>query len=126
MFVTWYQFYIFPNTQVSINREDGSAVFDFAGTGHEMYGNLNAPPAVTTSAVIYCLRCLLPDIMDIPLNQGCLAPITISLPEQSLLHPSATAAVVGGNVLTSQRVTGQCSLYYFLRFRIMCLVEFLS
>ena len=91
--------------KVSINREDGSAIFDFHGTGHEMFGNLNAPPAVTTSAVIYCLRCLLPDIMDIPLNQGCLAPITITLPSQSLLHPSATAAVVGGNVLTSQRVT---------------------
>jgi 5-oxoprolinase (ATP-hydrolysing) len=43
--------------------------------------------------------------MDIPLNQGCLQPITISLPPQSLLHPSTTAAVVGGNVLTSQRVT---------------------
>ena len=55
--------------------------------------------------MIYCLRCLLPDIMDIPLNQGCLQPITISLPSQSLLHPSSTAAVVGGNVLTSQRVT---------------------
>jgi 5-oxoprolinase (ATP-hydrolysing) len=99
-------------------------VFDFAGTGPEMYGNLNAPPAgpphlslsslspsfahdcvVTFSAVIYCLRCLLPDITDIPLNQGCLQPITISLPKQSLLFPSKTAAVVGGNVLTSQRVT---------------------
>ena len=60
---------------------------------------------MTYSAVIYCLRCLLPDIMDIPLNQGCLQPITILLPNQSLLHPSSTAAVVGGNVLTSQRVT---------------------
>lgn len=53
---------------VEINRKTGSAVFDFTGTGHEIYGNLNAPPAVTASAVIYCLRCLLPDI-DIPLNQ---------------------------------------------------------
>jgi 5-oxoprolinase (ATP-hydrolysing) len=53
---------------VTIDRPNGSAVFDFSGTGREIYGNLNAPPAVTASAIIYCLRCLLPDI-DIPLNQ---------------------------------------------------------
>lgn len=53
---------------VTIDRRSGSAVFDFEGTGHEIFGNLNAPPAVTTSAVIYSLRCLLPD-SDIPLNQ---------------------------------------------------------
>lgn len=53
---------------VTVDRRTGSAVFDFEGTGPEIYGNLNAPPAVTASAIIYCLRCLLPDI-DIPLNQ---------------------------------------------------------
>ncbi len=53
---------------VTIDRRTGGAVFDFSGTGPEIFGNLNAPPAVTASAVIYCLRCLLPDI-DIPLNQ---------------------------------------------------------
>jgi 5-oxoprolinase (ATP-hydrolysing) len=74
------------------------------GTGPEIFGNLNAPPAVTASAVIYCLRCLIADI-DIPLNQGCLAPIDILIPKGSFLNPSSTAAVVGGNVLTSQRVT---------------------
>lgn len=89
---------------IQIDRRDGSAVFDFTGTGQEVYGNLNAPPAVTSSAIIYCLRCLLPEV-DIPLNQGCLAPISITIPEGSLLKPSAGAAVVGGNVLTSQRVT---------------------
>mmetsp|Transcript_10110 Transcript_10110/g.16753 ORF Transcript_10110/g.16753 Transcript_10110/m.16753 type:complete len:843 (+) Transcript_10110:124-2652(+) len=91
--------------KITINREEGSAVFDFAGTGPEIYGNLNAPPAVTTSAVIYCLRCLLADIVDLPLNQGCLTPISILLPQNSILNPSPGAAVVGGNVLTSQRVT---------------------
>jgi 5-oxoprolinase (ATP-hydrolysing) len=91
--------------KISINRQHGSAVFDFTGTGPEMFGNLNAPPAVTTSAVIYCLRCLLADIVDLPLNQGCLTPISIILPKNSILNPSPTAAVVGGNVLTSQRVT---------------------
>ena len=89
---------------VEIDRRTGSAVFDFTGTGPEIYGNLNAPPAVTASAIIYCLRCLLVDI-DIPLNQGCLAPVRIVIPPNSILSPSATAAVVGGNVLTSQRVT---------------------
>lgn len=53
---------------IEINRQTGGAIFDFTGTGHEIYGNLNAPPAVTASAIIYCLRCLLTE-MDIPLNQ---------------------------------------------------------
>jgi 5-oxoprolinase (ATP-hydrolysing) len=64
--------------------------------------NHNAPPAVTYSAVIYALRSLIRE--EIPLNQGCLAPIKFVIPERSLLSPSADAAVVGGNVLTSQRV----------------------
>ena len=89
---------------ITISVSSGSAIFDFTGTGPEIFGNLNAPPAVTASAVIYCLRCLIPDI-DIPLNQGCLAPITITIPPGCLLNPSSDAAVVGGNVLTSQRVT---------------------
>lgn len=91
---------------VTIDRRtgQGTACFDFEGTGTEIYGNLNAPPAVTSSAIIYCLRCLLPDT-DIPLNQGCLAPISIRIPQGCILNPSIDAAVVGGNVLTSQRVT---------------------
>lgn len=55
------------------------------------------------SAIIYCLRCLISE--DIPLNQGCLKPIQVKIPPKSLLSPSDHAAVVGGNVLTSQRVT---------------------
>ncbi len=90
------------NLQLTINGDDGSAVFDFTGTGPELPGNLNAPVAVTNSAVLYCLRCLLDS--DIPLNHGCLLPIDIRLPKGSLLNPSAGAAVVGGNVLTSQRL----------------------
>lgn len=58
---------------------------------------------MTSSAVIYCLRCLVK--RPIPLNQGCLNPIQIILPEGTILSPSINAAVVGGNVLTSQRVT---------------------
>jgi len=66
-------------------------------------GNINAPEAVTYSAIIYCLRCLISE--DIPLNQGCLKPIHVKIPKHSFLSPSDKAAVVGGNVLTSQRVT---------------------
>jgi 5-oxoprolinase (ATP-hydrolysing) len=87
---------------VTIDADTGSAIFDFTGTGHQVYANHNAPPAVTYSAVIYALRSLVAD--DIPLNQGCLAPISFNIPEFSLLNPSSDAAVVGGNVLTSQRV----------------------
>lgn len=61
-------------------------------------GNVNAPEAVTHSAIIYCLRCLIS--ADIPLNQGCLKPIDVRIPPKSLLSPSESAAVVGGNVLT--------------------------
>ncbi len=87
---------------LTIDRRDGSAVFDFTGTGPEIWGNCNAPAAVTRSAILYSLRCLIEK--DLPLNDGCLIPITIHIPEGSLLDPSPDAAVVGGNVLTSQRV----------------------
>jgi len=89
--------------KIIIDGEKGEAVFDFTGTGPEVYGNTNAPEAVTYSAIIYCLRCLISE--DIPLNQGCLKPVTVIIPKNSFLSPSGTAAVVGGNVLTSQRVT---------------------
>ncbi|KAM8880771.1 5-oxoprolinase [Synchiropus picturatus] len=88
--------------QVQINEKEGSAVFDFSGTGPEVWGNCNAPRAITLSALIYCLRCMVGQ--DIPLNQGCLAPIQVIIPAGSILQPSQNAAVVGGNVLTSQRV----------------------
>lgn len=89
--------------KLCIDAKAGEATFDFGGTSAEVYGNWNAPEAVTAAAVIYCLRCLLD--VDIPLNQGCLAPVKIFIPEASFLSPSEKAAVVGGNVLTSQRVT---------------------
>jgi len=88
--------------RVEIDEKEGSAVLDFAGTGCEVRGNLNAPISVVHSAVIYCMRSMLD--MDIPLNAGCLVPLKIKIPERSLLSPSRTAAVCGGNVLTSQRI----------------------
>jgi 5-oxoprolinase (ATP-hydrolysing) len=89
--------------KINIDPDKGEAVFDFTGSGPQVYGNINAPEAVTFSAIIYVLRCLIED--DIPLNQGCLKPITIKIPKGSFLSPADGAAVVGGNVLTSQRVT---------------------
>ncbi|XP_058129823.1 5-oxoprolinase isoform X2 [Anopheles coustani] len=87
---------------VQIDADRGSAVCDFTGTGSEVAGNCNAPRAITLSALIYCLRCMVGH--DVPLNQGCLAPIEVRVPPGSILDPSEGAAVVGGNVLTSQRV----------------------
>jgi len=86
-----------------IDRKERSAIFDFTGTGLQVLGNTNNPRAVTMSAIIYCLRCLVNK--EIPLNQGCLVPIKIIIPSGSLLDPDDEAAIVGGNVLTSQRVT---------------------
>ena len=89
--------------KLTINQKEGNAIFDFSGSGSELKGNLNAPRAVTLSAILYCLRCLINK--EIPLNHGCLGPIKVILEDGSLLSPSEEAAVVGGNVLTSQRIT---------------------
>lgn len=87
---------------VTIDPELGNAVFDFSGSGDEIYGNLNAPRAILYSAVLYVLRSLISS--DIPLNNGCLKPIEFITREGSVVHPSYEAAVVGGNVETSQRI----------------------
>jgi N-methylhydantoinase B len=83
---------------------DGSEVtVDFAGTADQVAGNMNAPLAVATSAVYFVVRAVTdPEIQP---NQGCYDPITVTAPEGSLLNPTPPAAVVGGNVETSQRVT---------------------
>ncbi len=88
---------------VRVDHAARSAVVDFTGTGPQRNDNFNAPPAVTRAAVLYCFRCLVGS--DIPLNDGCLKPITIMLPEGSFLAPKAPAAVVAGNVEVSQAVT---------------------
>jgi len=77
-------------------------VVDFEGTGPATAGNLNAPPAVVRAAVLYVLRCVVD--REIPLNEGCLRAVRIRIPEGSLLRPPPGAAVVGGNVETSQRL----------------------
>ncbi|GAA5049582.1 hydantoinase B/oxoprolinase family protein [Erythrobacter westpacificensis] len=88
---------------VSIDREAQTARFDFTGTSAQLPNNFNAPAAITRAAVLYCLRCLIDD--DIPLNDGCLRPVEIVVPEGSMLAPRPPAAVVAGNVETSQVVT---------------------
>jgi len=87
---------------VRVDHGTRSAVIDFTGTGPQRGDNFNAPPAVTRAAVLYCFRCLVG--ADIPLNDGCLKPITIVLPEGSFLAPRPPAAVVAGNVEVSQAV----------------------
>lgn len=92
---------------VAITIHGDAATIDFTGTGAVLPGNLNANRAIVTAAVMYCLRAFIGE--DIPLNQGVLAPVSIVLPECLLnppegASPETSAAVVGGNVETSQRV----------------------
>ena len=89
--------------EIRLSPEDGTAVFHFTGTSEETLNCLNAPKAITHSAVIYSLRCLIN--IDIPLNQGCLALIEVIIPEGTVLNPSRHAAACAGNSVTSQRIT---------------------
>lgn len=89
---------------VTLDKLNRCATVDFTGTSPQLETNLNAPAAVTTAAVLYVFRTLVDD--DIPLNDGCLRPLRIVLPEGSMLSPTYPAAVAGGNVETSQAVTG--------------------
>jgi 5-oxoprolinase (ATP-hydrolysing) len=88
---------------VSVDRTNRRAVIDFRGTSAQQADNFNAPAAITRACVLYVLRTLVDD--DIPLNDGCLAPVDIRIPEGSMLNPEYPAAVVAGNVETSQVVT---------------------
>ena len=87
---------------VTLRITGDRAAIDFTGTGAAVPGNLNAPRAVTVAAVLYVLRCLVGE--PIPLNKGCLRPITLTIPPGSLLHPAPHHAVAGGNVETAQRL----------------------
>jgi 5-oxoprolinase (ATP-hydrolysing) len=87
---------------IRVDREARRAVIDFAGTSAQSPGNLNAPAAICRAAVLYAFRCLVR--RDIPLNEGCMAPLELRIPEGSLLNPRWPAAVAGGNVETSQCV----------------------
>ncbi|MBF2009520.1 MAG: hydantoinase B/oxoprolinase family protein [Chlorogloeopsis fritschii C42_A2020_084] len=88
--------------KVTINRENRSAIIDFTGTSEQLNSNFNAPKAVTQAAVLYVFRTLVDD--SIPLNAGCLKPLKIIIPEGCMLNPTYPAAVVAGNVETSQTI----------------------
>ena len=88
---------------LKINHQNASAVVDFTGTGAAGPNNFNAPRAVTTAAVLYAFRCLAGT--ELPLNEGCLKPLTIIIPEGSFLSPPPGSAVVAGNTEVSQAVT---------------------
>ena len=76
---------------------------DFAGTSEQTGDNFNAPASICRAAVLYVMRTCIDD--DIPLNDGCLEPIELSIPAHSMLSPEWPAAVVAGNVETSQVIT---------------------
>ncbi|MEV8044393.1 hydantoinase B/oxoprolinase family protein [Streptomyces griseoluteus] len=90
--------------QVRVDRAARRATIDFTGTSAQLGTNFNAPSAVVHAAVLYVFRTLVAD--DIPLNDGCLRPLDIVVPAGSMLAPEAPAAVVAGNVETSQAITG--------------------
>jgi 5-oxoprolinase (ATP-hydrolysing) len=89
--------------RIEIGADRRSAVIDFAGTSAQLPNNFNAPSAVAMAAVLYVFRTLVDD--DIPLNAGCLKPLEVRIPAGSMLNPRYPAAVVAGNVETSQCVT---------------------
>ena len=88
---------------VRVNAAERSAVLDFSGTSAQLPNNFNAPKSITMAAVLYVFRTLVDDA--IPLNAGCLKPITVMVPEGCMLNPRYPAAVVAGNVETSSCVT---------------------
>jgi 5-oxoprolinase (ATP-hydrolysing) len=85
---------------VRVDHERRRAVIDFTGTGPQRPDNFNAPSAVCRAVVLYCFRCLVGE--DIPLNDGCLKPLEIVIPEGTFLSPRPGAAVVAGNTEVSQ------------------------
>ncbi len=93
--------------KISIDRESRNATIDFTGTSRQMTNNFNAPLAVVRAAVLYVFRTLVDS--EIPLNSGCLEPLKIIVPAGSMLNPQYPAAVVAGNVETSQHIVD--SLY---------------
>ncbi|MGH8501995.1 MAG: hydantoinase B/oxoprolinase family protein [Gammaproteobacteria bacterium] len=111
------------HVEIRVNAKDRSAELDFTGTSPQLANNFNAPTAVCVAAVLYVFRTLVND--DIPLNAGCLKPLKVIIPEDSMLNPRPPASVVAGNVETSTCITnalygalgvmaaGQCTMNNF-------------
>jgi 5-oxoprolinase (ATP-hydrolysing) len=91
------------NVRITVDRKRREATVDFSGTSAQQPTNFNAPEPVTRAAVLHVFRVMVDD--DIPMNAGCLRPIRIIISKKSLLSPEFPAAVVAGNVETSQEVT---------------------
>jgi 5-oxoprolinase (ATP-hydrolysing) len=89
--------------KIAVDRKRREASVDFTGTSPQQPTNFNAPEPVTRAAVLYVFRVMVDD--DIPMNAGCLRPIRIIIPKGTMLTPEYPAAVVAGNVETSQAVT---------------------
>jgi 5-oxoprolinase (ATP-hydrolysing) len=89
--------------KISVDRQKREATVDFTGTSPVMRNNFNAPEPVARAAVLYAFRVMVEDM--IPMNAGCLRPINIIIPDGCMLKPAYPAAVVAGNVETSQHVT---------------------
>jgi 5-oxoprolinase (ATP-hydrolysing) len=89
--------------KITVDKKKREATVDFTGTSPQQPTNFNAPEPVTRAAVLYVFRVMVDD--DIPMNAGCLRPINIVVPPKSMLTPEYPAAVVAGNVETSQAVT---------------------
>jgi 5-oxoprolinase (ATP-hydrolysing) len=89
--------------RIAVDKKKREATVDFTGTSPQQPSNFNAPEPVTRAAVLYVFRVMVDD--DIPMNAGCLRPIRIVIPKKSMLTPEFPAAVVAGNVETSQEVT---------------------
>ena len=91
------------HVRIAIDRANRSATVDFTGTSDQLDNNFNAPSAVCRAAVLYVFRTLVDD--DIPMNDGCLKPLQILTRKGSMLAPRPPAAVVAGNVETSEWIT---------------------
>lgn len=89
---------------VRVSQRDRTAEIDFTGTSPQLASNFNAPSSVAMAAVLYVFRTLVND--EIPLNSGCLKPLNVVIPPGTMLSPEYPAAVVAGNVETSQAITG--------------------
>jgi 5-oxoprolinase (ATP-hydrolysing) len=89
--------------KITVDKRKREAIVDFTGTSPQQGTNFNAPEPVTRAAVLYVFRVMVDD--DIPMNAGCLRPIHIVIPNDSMLAPRYPAAVVAGNVEVSQMVT---------------------
>ena len=99
------------NVKITVDKKKREATVDFTGTSSQQPTNFNAPEPVTRAAVLYVFRVMVDD--DIPMNAGCLRPINIVIPKRTMLTPEYPAAVVAGNVETSQAVTN--TLFLALR-----------